>query len=103
VSGADHIRVKAKTFMMGLPGKKGHDIPEYLHDRIRSAAVGITQSIWGRNPTPHQLQYLYDQGLHTPDQISDAFGALPHPHADGLTVAEFPRYAEAYGVFEEHK
>jgi hypothetical protein len=103
MSGADTLRMKAKNFVAGLPGKRGIDIPAAFFDRIHAAAVGVTQPIWGRNPTPHQLQHLYDQGLHTADQIQEAYGDLPHPHADGCTVAEYPRYLQAYHAYREHR
>jgi hypothetical protein len=99
MSGADTLKHRAKNYVAGLPGKRGIDIPEDTYDRIFSAARGVTQPIWGRDPTPHQIQHLYDQGLHSTDQIQQAYGNLPHPHAQGLTVSEYPQYAEAYGTY----
>lgn len=103
MSGADTLRFKAKNWMMSQPGKRGIDIPEYIYDRIYQAAVGITQPMWGRFPTGEQMQHFYDQGIHTPDQIRDAYGKLPHPHAQGLTVEEYPQYADAFKTYRENQ
>lgn len=103
MSGGDTLQNKARIYVEGLPGKRGKDIPEELYDRIFSAASGITQQIWGRPPTPHQMQYLFDNGHHTPDKVKDAYGSLPHPHADGLTVGEYPQYLDAYEHYKKHR
>lgn len=103
MSGRDTISFRAKQFFERLPGKRGVDIPEDVYDRIYPVARGITEQIWGRPPTPRQLQELYDNDLTHPDQIRQAYGALPHPFAKGLTVAEYQRYLEAYQVYREHR
>lgn len=103
MSGADTTLQKAKRYVDALPGKRGVDIPPDIYDRIFQAASGVSHQIWGRHPTPHQLQYLFDNGHHTPDAIHAVFGGLPHPHADGLTVAEYPQYLSAYDVYRKHR
>ncbi len=101
--GQAHLRFKAKQFIQSMPGKRGIDIPEDIYDRIFNAASGVTQQVWGRHPTPEQMQWLHDNGHHTPDMVKDQFGNLPHPHADGLTVAEYPKYADAYQTMKKHQ
>jgi len=103
LSGYDTLAQKAKRFIDGLPGKKGKDIPETHYDRIFNAASGITQSIWGRPPTPQQMQWLYDNGHHTPDKVQEQFNQLEHPHAHGMTIGEYPRYSEALDVYRNHR
>jgi hypothetical protein len=106
ISGADTLAQKAKRFVLDLPGRKqslGGQIPDDLHDRISSAAHGISQQVWGRYATPEQLQWLFDNGYHEPQQIHDVFGAQPHPHATGLTVDEFGQWSKAYDVMQRHR
>lgn len=103
MSGADTIRARARRYVESLPGKRGVDIPAEVYDRIYPVARGITEQIWGRPPTPHQLQWLYDEGYTHPEAIREAYGRLPHPHAEGLTVAEYQRYLEAFEVWKTHR
>src|ERR1700752_2570767 len=103
MSGADTLQAKARAYMLSLPGKRGIDIPEEVFDRIHNAANGITQQIWGRPPSPMQLQYLYDQGHHTPDKIREVYDSLEHPGASGVTVGEYPEWSDAYDVYKQHR
>lgn len=103
MSGAETLAFRAKQFLQGMPGKKGIDIPEDIHEAIYNAASGITHQIWGRPPTPEQMQWLYDNGHHTPDKIQEQFGKLEHPYASGLLVSEYPDYADAYHVYQRHR
>lgn len=103
IGGAAHVRFKAKQFVQSLPGKRGTDIPTDLYDRIFNAASGVTQQIWGRHPTPEQMQWLHDNGHHTPDVIHDQIGKLPHPHADGITVSEYPKYLDAFETYKKNR
>lgn len=106
MSGADTLTFRAKQFVASLPGRRqssGGSIPDDLHDRISSAAHGISQQVWGRYATPEQLQHLYDSGLHEPQAIHDAYGVMPHPHAQGLSVSEYSQWSQAYDVLQKHK
>ena len=106
MSGAETTKHKARLFVESLPGRKqslGGQIPDDLHERISSAAHGISQQVWGRYATPEQLQWLYDNGHHEPQQIHDVFGAQPHPHATGLTVDEFGQWSKAYELMQRHR
>src|SRR5258708_11904387 len=105
MSGHDTLDQYAKRYVAGLPGKpvsRSGDIPDTLWHDIFHAANGITQTVWGRYPTPQMLQHLHDQGHHTPDAVHQAFGAMPHPHAPGLQVSEYPHYKKAYQSFKSH-
>lgn len=94
---------KAQQFVMQLPGKRGHDIPEDVHDTITSVGNGIARPMWGRDLDPFQIQALYDAGAHTPEQIHDMLGAMPHPHAPNVSVNDYPRYANAHKVWKDHR
>lgn len=94
--------MKFKRWLDSQPGHRGRDIPNETFDAIFPVANGISQSIWGREPTFQQMQDLFDMGAHTPDKIHAAFGALPHPHAPSLAVNEYPTYAHALQTFEDH-
>lgn len=91
------------AWYLGLPGKRGIDIPEHIYDRIAPVANGITLPLWGRPAAPEQLQWLHDNEVTEPEDIHKAFNGLPHPHAPSVTVGEFPSYAHAMQTFEEHK
>lgn len=94
---------RAMAWYLGLPGKRGIDIPEHIYDRIAPVANGITLPLWGRPAAPEQLQWLHDNEITEPEDIHKAFNGLPHPHAPSVSVGEFPSYAHAMSVFEEHK
>ena len=100
LSADERRRIHAE--LMKLPGKKGIDIPADLHDRIRDVATGITMPLWGRPPTPQQMQWLHDQGAHEPAQIHAAFASLPHPHAPSLSVGDYQKYASALKTYKQH-
>lgn len=102
MSGADTTAYKFRTFLMSLPGKRGLDIPEEKFDAIHSVASGITQQLWGRPPTPHQIQHLYDTGAHTPEAIHGAYAALPHPHAPSIAVGEYDQWKSALQMYKLH-
>lgn len=85
-----------------LPGKRGIDIPEAQFDQIHKHASAATLGVWGRHPTPHQIQALFDQGLTEGHQIQGAFDQLPHPHAEGMTVGEYRGWSDAYQHFKQH-
>lgn len=84
------------------PGKRGKDIPAPIYDRIFHAAHAITRPVWGRVPTPQQMQWLYQNGHHTPDQIHSAFESLPHPHVPNSTVGDYKDWKRAYQTYKEH-
>jgi hypothetical protein len=92
----------AEEALMALPGKRGIDIPEEVFDKIHKHASAETLGVWGRHPTPHQLQALHDQGLHEPHQIKEAFGQMPHPHAEGISVADYTRWSSAKDSWDHH-
>lgn len=96
------IPKKVEQILMSWPGKRGIDIPEEVFDRIHPVATGITMKVWGRYPTPHQLQYLHDNQLHHPDDIHRVYDQMPHPHADGMTVGEFQHWSKAYSTFNQY-
>ena len=102
MSGQDTNAYKFRQFLMSLPGKRGIDIPEDKFDAIHQVAEGITQPLWGRPPTPHQMQHLYDSGAHDPQAIHDAFAELDHPHAPGLKVGEYQSWKDAHHAFKSH-
>lgn len=89
--------------MMGWPGKRGVDIPEHIFDQIHPVAHGLARQVWGTAASPHQLQWLYDNGHHQPEAVQGAFGALPHPHAPSVTVAEYGKYSKAKELYDEHQ
>jgi|SRR5579864_9824957 len=106
MSGSDTLAFKAKQFVASLPGRRessGGTIPDDIWHRLTAAAHGISQQVWGRYATPEQIQHLYDNGLHEPQDIHEAFGKLPHPHAPGLTVAEYGPWAKAHETFQRFK
>ena len=96
-------RKEVEAHMFTWPGKRGEDIPEHVFDKIHPVANGITQQIWGRGPTPFQLQHLYDNGHHTPEAIHDAYGQMPHPHSPSTSVAEYEGYSKALELFQKHQ
>lgn len=91
----------ARGFLMGFPGKRDIDIPADTYDRMFSAANGLTQQVWGRSPEPEHMQWLYDNGHTEPDQVKQAFGAMPHPHAPSVTVANYEQYSAAKQMFDQ--
>ncbi len=102
MSGSDQFRYKVKQGLMAMPGKRGIDIPEDEWDRIHEAASGITLGVWGMHPTPHQMQALYEGGHTTPEAVNEVFGQMPHPHSPDITVSQYPSWAKAYEVHENH-
>ena len=92
----------ASAWFQQLPGKRGADIEPELYDRIYRVASGITLPLWGRPPSPQQMQWLHDQGAHEPAAIHAAFNDLPHPMAPNVTVGQFPAYAQAFKAHEQH-
>ena len=102
MTGADSERRKFKRWLDSQPGHRGRDIPEHLFDAMYPVANGITQQIWGREPTFQQMQQLHDMGAHDPQAIHAAFGSLPHPHAPNLKVDEYSSYANAFQVYQQH-
>jgi len=90
-----------KAVMFSLPGKRGVDIPEDIFDKIAPIAHSTSNQIWGSNATPHQLQALHDGGHHEPQQVKDAFGALPHPLAPDVTVSEYEKNSEGLQKYNE--
>lgn len=103
MSGADTAAFRYRQFLLSLPGKRGLDIPEHEYDASYAVASGITQPLWGRAPTPHQMQALHDMGAVTPQAIHDAFAALPHPHAPSLTVGEYGAWKDAHKAYTQHR
>lgn len=102
MAGDGKLTYRVKEFLRSLPGKRGIDIPETDYDRIHEAASGITQSVWGRYPTPEMMQHMYDNGIHHPESIKAWFGKMPHPHAPSVTVDEYPAWSQAYEVHRQH-
>lgn len=92
-----------ENIMMSWPGKRGIDIPENVFDRIQPVAQGISKQIWGSNVQPEHLQYLYDNGYHTPEAIQSQYDPLPHPHAPSVTVGEYQQYSKATELFNKHQ
>lgn len=90
------------AWALRLPGQRGVHIPEDVYDRMYAIGNGVTLPIWGRPILPHQMQWLYDRGLTQPAQIHAAFSQLPHPHAPNVSVGDYPHYANAMHVFEQH-
>jgi hypothetical protein len=86
-----------------IPGKRGRDIPENLHEQIKNIADGITMPLWGRPATPFQLDHLHKAGAHDPASIHAAFSNLQHPHAPGLTVGDYQIYSKALSVHKQHQ
>jgi hypothetical protein len=100
------MQQKAKRFVASLPSRKqsrGGSIPDDVHERLFATANGITQQTWGRWPWPWHVQEMFDQGLTEPQQVHDYYGNFAHPHAPGLTLAEYPRYAKAHQTFVQHR
>lgn len=93
----------AEEALNELPGKRGVDIPEEIFDQIHKHASAATLGVWGRHPTPHQLQALHDQGLHEQHQIQEAFDQMPHPHAEGMSVGDYRGWSKAYVNWQKHK
>ncbi len=102
MSGFDTTQAKVRRAIMQRPGKRGLDIPEETYDRIFDVASGITMPVWGRPPTPEQMQWLHDSGAHTPDKIHAAFSALPHPHAPTVRLGEYQSFQHALETYHEH-
>lgn len=88
------------AFFDALPGHRGRDIPADIYDQIAPVANGISQPTWGRPATLEQLQYLHDNGHHTPAAIHEQFGAMPHPHAPSLNLSEYQTYSRAMAVHQ---
>jgi hypothetical protein len=96
-------RKQVDAFIQSLPGKRGIDVPADIHDVITTVGNGIARPLWGRGLSPEQIQWLFDNGKHTPSDIHDAMGQLPHPHAPNLKISEYQQYAAAHRVFTEHQ
>lgn len=86
-----------------LPGKRGADIPAEAYDHILHVARGITMPVWGRPPTPHQMQHLYDHGMTDADAIHEAFDSQPHPFVPHVKVGEYADWKQAYRTYKQHK
>lgn len=97
-----NYRKIAEEALMALPGKRGIDIPEEIFDQIHRHATAATLGVWGRHPLPEHFQQLHDQGLHEAHQIQEAYGSMPHPHADGLTVNEYSTWSKAHEAWNHH-
>jgi hypothetical protein len=102
MSGHDTLQAKLRRALMELPGKRGLDIPAETYDRIFDVASGITMPVWGRPPTPEQMDFLYRNGHHTPDRIHAAFSQLPHPHAPTVRLGEYQTFQHALETYQEH-
>lgn len=90
-------------WLLQQPGLRGVGVPADAYDKIVPVANGITLPLWGRPASLEQIQWLHDNGVHEPEDIHKAYNGLPHPHAPSVSVGEFPTYAHAMSVFEEHK
>ncbi len=90
---------EVEAFLNSLPGKRGVDIPADIFDIIAPAAHGFAKKIWGTSASPHQLQYLYENGHHQPSQVDDAFSALPHPLAPSVKVGEYDQHVKALQMY----
>lgn len=90
-----------ESFLHSLPGKRDIDIPAQIFDRIQPVAHGMAMQVWGRPIEPQQLQDLYDQGHHQPEQVKQALGMLPHPHSPSITVSEYAKYSAAKQMFDQ--
>ncbi len=95
-------QARAKQWFDALPGQRGRDVPEDAYERIKSAADGITLPLWGRPAHPRQLQHLWDNRIIEPAAIHAEFAKLPHPGAHNVSVGDYPNYAHAMKVYEEH-
>lgn len=95
-------RQQALAIGQALPGKRGIDIPVDVYDRMMTTAMGVTMPLWGRRPTPHQMQALYDAGMTEPEQIHAAFNDLPHPRAPSLKVGEYGHWKDAQQAWTKH-
>jgi hypothetical protein len=101
--GAAHFGYRVRQYLMGLPGKRGIDIPEARYDHLFNIAAGITQPIWGMFPTPEHMQHLHDHDLDTAEkQHSGLFGQFKHPRARSLTVSEYQSWKQAHQVVKMH-
>jgi hypothetical protein len=78
-----------------------HDIPAERFHSIQAVANGITMPLWGRPALPDQIAYLHRENLVEPQQIHQAFGELPHPHAPNVQVKDYADYTHAYKAHEE--
>lgn len=96
-------RERFRQWVDRLPGRRGRDIPEHVYDVIAPVAHGVIRGLTGRPAHPEQIQWLYDNGHHTPSQVHDAFMAMPHPNAPGMTVGEYQTYAHAYALHKVHR
>jgi hypothetical protein len=96
-------RQRAMSWMLQQPGIRGVGVPADVYDKITPVANGIALPMWGRPASLEQIQFLADNDLTEPQQIHQAFGSLPHPHAPSVSVSEFPEFAHALQVFDEHK
>ena len=102
MSGSDTQQAKVKAYLYSLPGKRGIDIPEAQFDALHAAASGETLPVWGRHPTPEQMQYLHDNELHHPAKVKELYGNLQHPDVPGVKVSEYPAWEQAYSVVKDH-
>lgn len=101
MSGSDTTVQKLKAFLMAKKGKRGIDIPAEQYDQLHEMAAGETLPVWGRYPTPEQMQHLHDNKLQS-DQIKDFYGNMNHPHVPGIKVNEYQDWAKAYTVYRQH-
>lgn len=82
---------------------RGRDIPAPLYDGIFHVASGITQTMWGQPPTPEQMQFMHDQGIHEPAQVKAHYDTYPHPSAPHMNVGQYEAYKRAYEVYRDHR
>lgn len=94
---------EVEAHMATWGGRRGHEIPEEVFDRIAPVAHGISKQIWGSNAQPDHLQYLYDHGHHTPEAIHNVYGEMPHPHSPSMKVREYQKYSQALELFRKHQ
>ena len=94
---------QAHAYLQAQPGQRGRDIPTQFYDQMHHAASGITVPLWGRGPSPHQMQALWDAKATTPEKIKNLYDQMPHPNAPNVRVGDYADYQQALQVFNEHK
>ena len=92
----------ARSYLNAQPGQRGRDIPSQFYDAMYSSASGITVPLWGKGPTPQQMQALWDAKATTPEQIKAHYDRMPHPKAPNVRVGDYPDYQQALRTFNEH-
>lgn len=95
-------KAQALAYLNAQPGQRGRDIPTQHYDAMWSAASGITVPLWGRGPTPQQMQALWDRKATTPEQIKAHFDQMPHPKAPNVRVGDYADYQQALRTFQEN-